>query len=83
MVQHIAVDENFGFPESAYDGVELLHSRTIFSDKDCEVLKKMIGFRNIIGHDYVKVSKETVYDILTKGSEDISNILSVIAKKFF
>ena len=56
MVQHIAVDENFGFPESAYDGVELLHDRTILSDTDCEVLKKMIGFRNIIGHDYVKVN---------------------------
>jgi uncharacterized protein YutE (UPF0331/DUF86 family) len=83
MVQHIAVDENFGFPESAYDGVELLHDRTIFSGTDCEVLKKMIGFRNIIGHDYVKVSKDTVYDILTKGSEDIGNILSAITKNFF
>ena len=83
IVQHIAVDENFGFPESAYDGVELLHGRTIFSDKDCEVLKKMIGFRNIIGHDYVKVSKETVYGILIKGPEDIGKIVSAIAKKFF
>lgn len=83
MVQHITVDENFGFPESAYDGVELLHGRTIFSDKDCEVLKKMIGFRNIVGHDYVKVSKETVYNILTKEPEDIRNILSAITKKLF
>jgi uncharacterized protein YutE (UPF0331/DUF86 family) len=83
IVQHIAVDENFGFPESAYDGVELLHDKTIFSDKDCEVLKKMIGFRNIIGHDYVKVSKETVYNILTKEPDDIRNILSAITKNFF
>jgi uncharacterized protein YutE (UPF0331/DUF86 family) len=83
IIQHIAVDENFGFPESAYDGVELLHGRMIFSDKDREVLKKMIGFRNIIGHDYVRVSKQTVYDILIKGPEDIGNILSAITNKFF
>ena len=83
IIQHIVVDENMGFPESAYDGVELLHGKQIFSDKDCEVLKKMIGFRNIIGHDYVRVSKETVYNILIKGPDDISNILSAITKKFF
>lgn len=83
VIQHIVVDESIGFPESAYDGVELLHTRGIFSGRDCEVLKKMIGFRNIIGHDYVSVNKQTVYEILTEGPKDIRNILSAITKKFF
>jgi uncharacterized protein YutE (UPF0331/DUF86 family) len=83
MIQHIVVDESIGFPESAYDGVELLHGRGIFSDRDCEVLKKMIGLRNIIGHDYIKVNKQTVYDILINGREDIHSILSAITKNFF
>jgi uncharacterized protein YutE (UPF0331/DUF86 family) len=83
MIQHVVVDENLGFPESAYDAAELLRDRGVFSVKDCEALKKMIGFRNVIGHDYISINKETVYDILTKGQNDIRVILSAITKHFF
>jgi uncharacterized protein YutE (UPF0331/DUF86 family) len=83
MIQHVVVDENLGFPESAYDAAELLRDRGVFSVKDCEALKKMIGFRNVIGHDYISVNKETVYDILTKGQDYIRVILSAITKHFF
>lgn len=83
MIQHIVVDENLGFPENAYDGVKLLRDRGVFSEKDSEILKKMIGFRNIIGHDYIGVNKQTVYEILIKGPDDIRNILSAITKNFF
>jgi uncharacterized protein YutE (UPF0331/DUF86 family) len=83
MIQHVVVDENLGFPESAYDAAEFLRNRGVFSEKDCEVLKKMIGFRNVIGHDYISVNKQMVYDILTKGQEDIRIILSAITRNFF
>jgi uncharacterized protein YutE (UPF0331/DUF86 family) len=83
LIQHIVVDENLGFPESAYDGVEILHDKGVFTERDCEVLRKMIGFRNIIGHDYIKVNKQIVYEILTKGPEDIRGIISAISARFF
>lgn len=81
IAQHIAVDENLGFPENAYDAVELLHNKGYFSDIDCEVFRKMIGLRNIVGHDYIRISKEVVYGILKTGPQDFRNILSAIAKK--
>lgn len=83
MLQHIVVDENFGFPESAYDAVELLHVRGLLSHGESEILRRMIGFRNIVGHDYIDLNKETVHDILTNGQQDINNILSAITKNFF
>jgi len=83
MIQHVVVDENLGFPESAYDGTEILRDRGIFTESDCEVLKKMIGFRNIIGHDYINVNKQMVYDILIKGPEDVKRIISSITRRFF
>jgi uncharacterized protein YutE (UPF0331/DUF86 family) len=83
MIQHIVVDEKLGFPESAYDGVEILHDKGVFTERDRTVLRKMIGFRNIIGHDYITLNKQIVYDVLISGPEDIRRIMSAIAARFF
>ena len=83
MIQHIVVDENLGFPESAYDGIEILREKGILSEKERDVVKKMIGFRNIIGHDYISVNKEIVFATLTRGLEDIRRIVSAIASQYF
>ena len=82
IIQHIVVDEKLGFPDSAYDAVEILLAKDILSEKESEVLKRMIGFRNIIGHDYIAVNKEVVFDILTNGRKDIKSILSSLTTGF-
>jgi uncharacterized protein YutE (UPF0331/DUF86 family) len=82
MIQRIVVDENIGFPGSAYDAAEILRDKGILSENDFTVLKKMIGFRNIIGHDYVSVNKEFIYDTLINGPEDIKNVISAMARRF-
>ena len=82
IIQHIVVDEKLGFPDSAYDAVEILLAKDILSEKESEVLKRMIGFRNIIGHDYIAVNKEVVFDILTNGQKDIKSILSSLTTGF-
>jgi len=83
IVQHIVVDEDYGFPQTAYESSQILCDKGIFSKKDLEVLKRMIGFRNVVGHDYSSINKEIVYDILMKGKKDVQGILSKITNKFF
>lgn len=83
MIQHIVVDEKLGFPESAYDGAAILHDKGIITERDSAVLRKMIGFRNIIGHDYVTLNKQMVYDVLINGPEDIRRIMSAITVRYF
>ena len=82
MVQHVVVDEDMGFPDSAYDAVEVLREKDTLSDKESEALRRMLGFRNIVGHDYIALNKQVVFDILTNGPEDIKSILSTIARRF-
>ena len=41
----------------------------------------MIGFRNVIGHDYIEINKKTVYHILTAGDNEIKRVLSRIVEK--
>jgi uncharacterized protein YutE (UPF0331/DUF86 family) len=82
IAQHIVFDEDYGLPQTAYEASQILYERGILESDDLELLKKMIGFRNIVGHDYISLNKEVVYSILTKGTEDIKRTLSKITKKF-
>lgn len=82
MIEHIVVDADYGFPQNSYEAVLILNEKKIISQTDLDLLKKMIGFRNIIGHDYISIDKKVVYSILTKREEDIRNINSQIAQKF-
>lgn len=82
IIQHIVVDEDYGIPESAYDAVKLLVQKNIITQAHLELLRKMIGFRNVIGHDYCRIDKSVVYDILKNGLLDIKKIIGLFSKKY-
>ena len=80
--QHTVVDEEYGFPETAYEAAQILFDKGILSKEDLDVFKQMVGFRNIVGHDYLNVNKKTVYRILTHGEVDIRALLTRIVSRF-
>jgi len=80
--QHIVVDEEYGFPETAYEAAEILSKRGILSQEDLEIFKQMVGFRNVVGHDYITIEKETVYRILSDGEKDVRALLTRIVSRF-
>ena len=82
IVQHIAVDEDYGYPQTAYEAGHLLLEKGVLSENDLEIFRKMVGFRNVVGHDYININKEMVYSILTEGTQEIKGLISKIAKKF-
>jgi len=80
--QHTVVDEEYGFPETAYEAAQILFDKGILSKEDLDVFKQMVGFRNIVGHDYLNVNKEIVHRILTHGEADIRALLTRIVSRF-
>ena len=80
--QHTVVDEGYGFPETAYEAAEILFKKGILSPEDVMLFKQMVGFRNVVGHDYINVDKEIVYHILSHGEKDIRALLTRIVSKF-
>jgi len=82
IVQHIVVDEEYGLPQNAYEAGHILLEKKILDEDDLEIFRKMVGFRDVIGHDYMAINKEMVYSILSEGTKDIRNLLSKIVKKF-
>jgi uncharacterized protein YutE (UPF0331/DUF86 family) len=80
--QHTVVDEEFGFPETAYEAGQILFEKGILSKEDVQIFKQMVGFRNVVGHDYINVDKEIVHHILTHGEKDVHTLLTRIISKF-
>jgi len=79
--QHTVVDEGYGFPETAYEAAEILFKKGILSPEDVMLFKQMVGFRNVVGHDYINIDKEVVCQILTHGEKDIRALLTRIVSK--
>ena len=82
IMQHIVVDEDYGLPQTAYEAVEIFQKKGFLNKKDLDLLKKMIGFRNVVGHDYISIDKGVVHRILTGGERDIKRVIGKITKNF-
>ena len=82
MMEHIVVDEEYGLPQSAADAAVILKSKKIFTAKDADLVKKMVGFRNVVGHDYIHLDKRIVHTVLIKGVKDLRRVIAKLARKF-
>ncbi|MFH1772470.1 MAG: DUF86 domain-containing protein [Candidatus Omnitrophota bacterium] len=82
MVERVVVDENYGLPSTAYEAVQILSEKEVINGKELDLLKKMIGFRNVVGHEYININKEIVYNILTGNLNQIKTVVSRIVQKF-
>ncbi len=80
--QHTVIDEEYGFPETAYEAAQILFEKGILSQEDLSVFKQLVGFRNVVGHDYINLDKEVVYHILTHGEKDIRSLITRIVSRF-
>jgi uncharacterized protein YutE (UPF0331/DUF86 family) len=79
---HTVVDEEYGFPETAYEAAQILLDKGILLQEDVEIFKQLVGFRNVVGHDYINVDKKIVYAILNQGEKDVRALLSRIVSRF-
>lgn len=67
-------------PSSMSENFEILGEERIIKPALKEKLVKMVGFRNIIAHDYEEVDQDIVYDILQNRLKDIVDFVKIIEK---
>ncbi|UUV18837.1 DUF86 domain-containing protein [Fusobacteria bacterium ZRK30] len=60
----------FGIPKSSRDSFALLKENGILTEKTSNLMEKMVGFRNIVIHEYQSVELEVIKFIVKKGRED-------------
>jgi uncharacterized protein YutE (UPF0331/DUF86 family) len=80
LVQMLIIEEGLERPEENQEAISLLYNHKIISKKLAENLDGIVGFRNILVHEYGKIDKEKVYYYLQEKIVDIKNFRKEILK---
>lgn len=60
VAQHICSAEGWGPPADNGDAMRLLGTHGVLADGTADALRKAVGFRNVLVHEYIEVSDEIV-----------------------
>ncbi|HOJ11767.1 MAG TPA: DUF86 domain-containing protein [Clostridiales bacterium] len=79
---HIVVDNNIGNPDTLGEAFNILNKEKYLSDNETKVYKNMVGLRNILSHEYLKINKRIIYNILQNNLVDIKKFIIFIHDNF-
>ena len=77
---HIIAELNLGYPEVSHDIPEIFATKGYIDANLRETWKKMIGFRNLLVHDYADIDRAIVYDVLQNRLSDLERLREVFAQ---
>lgn len=80
MGNHVIADENLGVVTSYRDIPTILEEKGYISVELRETWIAMIGFRNILVHDYTDIDQKLVYDALKNRLGDFLKLRKVFAQ---
>lgn len=75
---HIIADMGYRKPTSNREIFEVLFEHEIIKAGLQENLSNMAGFRNILVHDYIKLDREIVFEILNNNLNDMEDFRDII-----
>ena len=73
MANHIIKNEKLGLPKESRESFQLLFKTNIISEELWTKLHAMVGFRNILVHQYQKVDFNLMIDIIENHLDDLIN----------
>ncbi len=74
------IDLEIERPDDNYEAISILFNRKIFSENLANSLTKMIGLRNILVHEYGKIDRGKIYEILTEQLKDLEEFKKQIVQ---
>lgn len=78
LAEAVIAYKKFRKPASLGECFSILHEEKIIDGEFAEQLMKMVGFRNIIAHDYGEIDYDIVYDILHNRLKDIQKFIKIV-----
>ena len=81
LAEAVIAHNDFRKPTTMSEAFYILNEEKIISDKLTEKLIRMVGFRNVLAHDYDDIDYDIVYNVLQQGLNDIEVFLKIISKK--
>lgn len=80
MANHVIAAKELGFIDQYSDIPEHFANEQWIDEEMQEIWTKMIGFRNILVHDYLEVDREMVYEILQNNLDDLKKLKKVFVR---
>jgi uncharacterized protein YutE (UPF0331/DUF86 family) len=81
LAEAVIAYKNFRKPQTMSESFEILKEEDIINAELSQEMIKMVGFRNVMAHDYERVNYAIVYNVLQNGAEDIEKFIKVVKKK--
>ncbi len=80
MGNHIIADLELGVVDRSRDIPEIFENQRWIDETMKDTWIRMIGFRNILVHDYLEVDRRIVYEILQNRLDDLKQIRDVFVQ---
>lgn len=80
MASHVVADEGLGTVEQAQDLPSIFEEQDLIDSELRDTWSDMIGFRNVLVHDYVDLDRELVYEVVQERLDDIEQLQVVFAE---
>lgn len=77
---HVISDMRYRKPENNKDIFIILYESKIIDEKLKNNLCDMAGFRNILVHDYMKLDRGLVYDIINNNLNDLEDFVKAVVE---
>ncbi len=71
--------KSFRKPSTMSEAFYILNEEDIIASDLKTKMSKMVGFRNIIAHDYEKIDYKIAFSVLQEGLNDIEEFLRIIS----
>jgi uncharacterized protein YutE (UPF0331/DUF86 family) len=81
LAEAVIAHNDFRKPTTMSEAFYILNEEKIISGKLTEKLVRMVGFRNVLAHDYEDIDYDIVYGVLHEGLNDIEAFLKIISNK--
>ncbi|MGB9608601.1 MAG: type VII toxin-antitoxin system HepT family RNase toxin [bacterium] len=80
LAQAIISLKNLRKPTTMAESFLILEEEGIIDRELSERLVRMVGFRNILAHDYTEINYEIVYEVLHKRLKDIKKFIEEVSE---
>lgn len=72
IASHIVAAKSFEKPQDYHHLIDILVRENVFPEDSSDKLHGLIGLRNILSHEYLKIDHYRLYDNIVKGIDDFN-----------
>jgi len=79
IASHIISDNDWGVPGSLAGLFEILREKKVITEDTEKIMRQMVGFRNLIVHEYAKLDMARAYSVFNGRLSDFTSFLKEVS----